>query len=446
MQTILEMKNDVALFLRYDIWRIQLTELNRVKIVAIKLARIILLAIRGFQEDKLPIRASALTFYSLLSLVPVLAMIFGVAKGFGFQKMLERRIMETSAGQEVVMGQLVEAAQRLLDATKGGVIAGIGIAVLFYTVVKLLGHIEMSFNHIWGIKSARSLGRKFSDYLSVMLIAPLMLIISSGATVFITTQIAIIIDKISLLGFFSPIIFFMLKLIPYGVLWLLFTMVYLLMPNAKVKFASGLIAGIFTGTAVNLTQWVWITFQIGAAKYNAIYGSFAALPLFLAWLQITWIIILVGAEVSFAHQNAELFEYEPDEANASMALKKQFALHITHYVINRFKKGDAPQTAAEIAKTLQIPVRMVRNLINELVESHLFSTVKTDEDKEPAFQPAIDIHQISIQSVVEGLDNKGNNDIPFKTTPEFDVLSKALASFNQLVKESPENKLIMDIR
>ena len=201
MQNIAKAIDDVMMFLKNDIWRIQLEGLGRLKMMAVKFIRIIILSIRGFQEDLLPLRASALTFYSLLSLVPVLAMGFGIAKGFGFQNMLQQRLMENTAGQEVVMKQLVDSAHRLLDATKGGVIAGVGIAVLFYTVIKLLGHIEMSFNHIWGIQSSRSLGRKFSDYLSLMLIAPLMLIISGGATVFIRTQITMIVEKISILGF-----------------------------------------------------------------------------------------------------------------------------------------------------------------------------------------------------------------------------------------------------
>ena len=449
MQNFLKMKDDAILFLKHDIWRIQLSGLSRLKTVAVKLVRIILLAIRGFQEDKLPLRASALTFYSMLSLVPVLAMAFGIAKGFGFQNMLEHRIMENFAGQEVMIEQvqqIMDAAQRYLDATKGGIIAGIGVAVLFYTVVKLLGHIEMSFNHIWGIKSSRSLGRKFSDYLSLMLIAPLMLIISGGATVFINTQITLIVKKISLLGFFSPFIIYLLKLTPYCLLWILFSVVYVLMPNAKVKFSSGIIAGIFTGTAIQLTQWAYLAFQIGVAKANAIYGSFAALPLFLAWLQVSWIIILIGAEVSFAHQNSEFFEYETDEANASTNLKKQIALHITHYIIKQFERGNAPQTETQISNALETPVRLVRNLTNELVDSHVLSIVQTQENKEPSYQPALDIHHITIQYVLEALDNKGNNAIPFKTTPEFDTLSNALSAFKQIIKESPENKLIMDIR
>ena len=237
----------------------------------------------------------------------------------------------------------------------------------------------------------------------------------------------------------------MLKLLPYGVLWLLFTMVYVLMPNAKVKISSGFIAGVFAGTAVQLAQWIYITFQIGAAKYNAIYGSFAALPLFLAWLQVTWIIVLVGAEVSFAHQNAKMFEYAPDEARASIQLKKKIALCITHHIVKRFQKGKPPQAASEISRALQTPVRLVRNILNELEESHIVSNVQTDEEIERAFQPALDIHQISIQSVVRALDNKGNNEIPFKASSECEVFSKALIAFDQLVDISSENKLIMDI-
>ena len=446
MQQVQKIRQKITLFLENDVWRIQLDNLGRIKALGVKVVRILLLSIRGFEEDKLPLRASALTFYSLLSLVPVLAMIFGIAKGFGFEKILENRLMSDFAGQEMVMEQMMIWAHRLLDSAKGGIIAGIGLVVLFYTVIKLLSHIEMAFNHIWGIKSARPLGRKFSDYLSLMLIAPVLMILSGGANVFITTQVTLILDKIALLGFFSPVILFLLQLVPCGVLWFLFTMVYMLLPNTHVNFSSGLIAGIFSGTVIFIIQWGYIAFQIGAARYNAIYGSFAALPLFLIWLQITWIVLLMGAEISFAHQNATMFEHETDEANASSALKKKIALCIAHHIIRRFALGQMPETATRTARSLQIPIRLTRNLINELVESRLLTVVQSAEEKEPAYQPAMDIHRITIQSVISAMEQKGENTVSFDITPAFDTLSQALADFERRVEAAPENKLLMDIK
>ena len=383
----------VSNFLKTDIWQVKLEELPLAKSFLVKQLRVIIMASRRFAEDKCQLRASALTFYSLLSVVPVAALAFGIAKGFGFEKLLEKQIMEQFAGQEEVLTQVITFANSLLENTKGGLIAGIGIAALFWAVIKVLGNIEVSFNDIWGIKEPRTLGRKLSDYLSTVLICPVLIIMSSSVTVFVTTQITLITNKVSLLGIFSPLIFFMLKLLPYGMIWVLFTFIYIFMPNTKVNFKSGLLAGIVAGTAYEITQLAYINFQVGVAKYNAIYGSFAALPLFLIWLQISWLIVLFGAEISFADQNVDTYEHEPDSLKISSSFKKVLTLVIAHTVIRNFSQGEKPLTAARISHTLDIPVRLVRQLLYELVESRIFSDTRTEEYKELAYQPARDINR-----------------------------------------------------
>ena len=432
-------------FLKTDIWRIRMASLGGLKSLAVKIVRIILLSIRGFYEDKLPLRASALTFYSLLSLVPVLAMIFGIAKGFGFQSILEKRLLENFSGQKELLTQLMGYANSMLQSTKGGLIAGIGVAILFWTVVKVLGNIEQSFNDIWGIKRSRTFGRKFSDYLSMMLIGPLLLIMSGSTTVFIISRITSIMDKISLLGFVSPIIFFLLKFLPYGLLWILFTVIYILMPNTKVRIRSGLFAGIIAGTFYQVAQWIYINFQIGAARYNAIYGSFAALPLFLIWLQISWIIVLLGAEISFVHQNVNTFEYEPDSLHISLFNKRLIALCVSHQLVKTFVSDETPLTAVQISQKLEIPVRLTRQMLNDLVESKAFSTTQLENNNEPAYQPARDINKLTIQYVIEAMDRSGTGVIHVKDSKEADILAKSLESFHEKIENSPENKLLKDI-
>lgn len=197
----------VISFITIDIWRISLKDLSQSKSSFIKQFRIILLALRGFDEDKCFLRASALTFYSLLSIVPVVAMVFGIAKGFGFQKVLEKQLLGQFPSHEEAMMQIINFAQALLENTKGGIVAGIGVVIIFWTVIKVLGNIEYSFNDIWGVKKPRTWGRKFSDYLSVMLICPILFILSGSITVFITTQVEFITGKFALLGAVSSIFF-----------------------------------------------------------------------------------------------------------------------------------------------------------------------------------------------------------------------------------------------
>jgi len=432
-------------FIKVDIWRIRLADLPFGKSFLIKQLRMILLAFRGYDEDRCLLRASSLTFYTLLSIVPVAAMFFGVAKGFGFEKRLQEELFNRFAGQEEVLNQIISFSNSLLEQTQGGLIAGIGVLVLFWAVLKVLGHIEMALNDIWGIKESRSWGRKFSDYLSIMLISPILVLMSGSVTVFIKTQITQITQKVELLGVISPLIFFLLKFTPYVLIWALFTILYIIMPNTRVNFKAGLLGGVVAGTLYQITQWAYISFQIGAAKYNAIYGSFAALPLFLMWLQISWWIVLFGAELSFANQNVDTYEYEPDCLKVSAGFKKLVALQIAHLLIKKFENGERPLTDSQISARLEMPIRLVHNILFDLVESGLVSEIKTQADKEFAYQPARDINNLTIQYVLEALDQKGTDNIPVARTEDYRALSDALKKFSEAMEGSPANKLLKDI-
>ena len=432
-------------FVTTDIWRVRLKDLSRGRSFAIKQLRMVLLALRRFNENKCQLRASALTFYSLLSIVPVAAMAFGVAKGFGFQEVLEEQLLEKFSGHKEVIVQVINFAQSLLENTEGGVVAGIGVAILLWSVIKLLGTIEHSFNDIWGVKRPRTLGRKFTDYLSVMFICPILLIMSSSITVFITTQVHFITERFVFLGAFSSLIFLLLKLLPYCMMWILFTFVYVFMPNIKVKLTSCLLAGIVGGTIYEVVQWTYIVFQVGVARYNAIYGGFAALPLFLVWLQLSWLVVLLGAEISFAHQNVDTCEYEPDCLGASFSIKRLMSLRIAHLLVHNFSEGSTPLTATLIAQRLEIPMRLVRQILFELVESGIASEVKTQVYKETAYQPARDGETLSIKYVIDALEQRGVKNIPVAQTQELEALSESLRTFDNIVAKSPANKLLKDI-
>jgi len=407
--------------------------------------RIIVLAVRGFDEDKCKFRASALTFYSLLSVVPVIAMMFGVAKGFGLEKRVEAELLQKIKGQEEVAKKIIDFANSLLENASGGFIAGIGVAFLFWTIIKVLSNIENSFNDIWGVKTPRSIGRKFSDYLSMMLVCPFLLVMASSATVVISSQVQVIIQKFSVFKALGPFILFLLRLLPYCTIWITFTFVFIFMPNTKVKLKSGLLAGVIAGTIFQLTQWVYINFQIGVAKYGAIYGSFAALPLFLLWLQISWLVVLFGAELSFAHQNVETYEFEQDCLSASYSFKKLLSLLITHLLIKNFCKAEPPWDASKISHALEIPIRLVRQILFELVESGILSEVKKDDKKDVAYQPAVDVGKLTIKYVVESLEQQGISAIPVGKTSELDKLSDCLSTFAADIERSPANILLKDL-
>jgi membrane protein len=432
-------------FITTDIWRVRAGDLSPNKSLWIRILRILILTIRGIVEDRWILRASALTYYSLLSIVPVFAMIFGIAKGFGLEKALEKLLYENLEGQEQIIQKVVDFAHALLQNVKGGLVAGIGLLILFYTIIKILSQIENAFNDIWGIKNARSLGRKITDYLSLMLISPFLFFISSTITVVINSGAKYVIEKISLLATFSPIIFFMLKLLPYGVIWVLFSFIYIFIPNTKVRWRSGIMAGVIAGTLYVVFQFIYINFQIGVAKYNAIYGSFAALPLFIIWLQLSWVIVLFGAELAFAHQNVDTYEFEPDCENISSHYKRLLSLRIVQLLIKQFLNGEKGWSAAEISHNLEIPIRLVQQIIFELISSGILSEVKLDEGGEVGYHPARDPDTMTIKFVIDALEHEGSDNVPVAQSEELDKLSESLKAFSDLIEKSSANQCLKEI-
>jgi len=436
---------EVVRFLRGDIWRIREKDLPRPKSVLLRTLRVLVLSVRGVLSERVGLRASALTFYSLLSIVPVAAMVFGIAKGFGFERALERLLLSSLEGQEEIVKKIVDFAHALLEDVKGGFIAGLGLLILFYTIIKILSNIENALNDIWGIKKPRSLSRKITDYLSVMLIGPVLFFMSSTLTVFISSSVQQIVEETSVLRVVSPGISFLLQLLPYISMWFLFSFVYIFIPNTKIKWTSGILGGIIAGTLYHLFQFFYISLQIGVAKYNAVYGGFAALPLFFIWMQIGWLIVLFGAEIAFAHQNVETYEFEQECLTVSHAFKRLLSLRILHLIVRDFWLGGKPYTSRQIAHDLEIPIRLVNEILFELVDSGLASEVKADEGRGIAYEPARDPDTMTIKNVVDMLEQHGSVDIPVAQTDELRQLSESLKTFGDLIEKSEANRKLKEI-
>ena len=432
----------IIAFIQHDIWRIRTRQISGIRGWALRYLRILILSVREFSSDKCTLRASALTFFSLLSIVPVLAMSFGLAKGFGMDRLLREKLLESMQGQQEVLTRAITFAENLLQNTRGGLIAGIGLLILFWSVIKVLGHIETSFNDIWGFKRGRSWGRKFTDYLALMLIAPIFFISASSATVFVTSQLSALLANLGVAG---SLLLFGMKFLPYAVFWGLLTYLYLFMPNGKINFKSAILGGIVAGTLFQLVQWGYIHFQVGVSKANAIYGSFAALPLFLVWLQASWLIVLYGAELAFAHQNDTTFEFENDCLSASYSTKKLMALRITQLCIKRFVAGEPPLSSEEIASQLEMPIRLTREVLFRLTEGNILSLTDGDDVRERCYQPAQDVDKMTIAFVIDHMEKIGTQNIPVVETPELDALRASLAAFEGSLVSLPENRLLKDL-
>ena len=439
------MLSRIIRYITVDIWRIQLARFSRRKSILIRQLRVVLLALRGFDEDKCFLRASSLTFYFLFSIVPVLAMVFGIAKGFGIEKALEAQILTKFQGQQEMIAQIILFSHSLLDQTRGGVVAGLGVALLVWTVVRALSNIENAFNEIWGIQRPRSMGRKFSDYLAILFICPVLLVVAGSATVAATGSVEAILRRIPAISAVAPFVFLMLRLVPYAMIWFLFGFIYSFIPNTRVSPRSAVLGGVVAGTIYQLVQWAYVAFQIGAARYGAIYGSFAAVPLFLAWIQMSWLIVLFGAEISFAHQNVETYEFEGDCLRISHAFKRLVSLRVAHLLVKRFSRGEEALTASRVSHSLGIPTRLANEILYELAEAGVVSETRQDDTKDPAYQPARDPEALTVKSVIDSLEERGSHDIPIEKSAELERIAASLGAFSHAMEKSSGNVLLKSI-
>ena len=525
-------------FLQTGVWRVRLDDVSRRRSLWLRLLRIAILSFREFGRDRCSLHASALTFYTLLSIVPVAAMAFGIAKGFGLEKTLEHELRanfplpsivrpaapesapqlldgesgadattgtltvsleavgrgdgegattetlttgleltvrgdgagaagtattatlaagRTSAddaptmrtatgGEEDIVSWVITFSNNALENVHGGLVAGIGVILLLWVVIKVLGNIETSFNDIWGIRKPRSLGRRFSDYTFFTLVGPIVAVSAGSLTVTLTGTVSATVATLGLWDWVGGLTSLGLRLIPLSLVWLLFLMTYLFMPNTKVSWRAGIVGAIVGGTLYQLVQWVYIRFQVGVANYSVIYGSFAALPLFLVWLQMSWLIVLYGAEVSFAWQNVDTYEFDPDVRTASPAFRRLVAVAIAHVCVDAFANEDAAPTSATIAKRLGAPLRLVNEQLFALVEARVLAEVRSNGDEKlTAYHPASRTEHLTVADVMARLAHHGTADVPLRPTPTLEHLSKTLEALERRVADAPENVRLLDL-
>jgi membrane protein len=431
-------------FFTTTIWHTRRSERSATQWLLIRLVRTVILSAQGFARHHGPLRASALTFFTLLSLVPVAAMAVGIAQGFGFERRLQQELLDKFSAQQEVVEQVIAFAQNMLNNTKGGMIAGIGVIVLFWAVIKVLSNIESSFNHIWGLRSRKFI-RKLSDYLTIMLVCPVLVIMSGSVTVYITSQVTAISGRFELLHMMGPAIYVGLKLLPYTLIWILFTLIYMIMPNTRVHFDGALLAGVIAGSAYQMVQAAYIHFQIIVSKYNAIYGSFAALPLFLLWLQISWFIVLIGAEISHAYQHSDHVDNLAGDREMSISQTRLIALIVCRHVVKLFHRGLPAQTTTRIAEELSLSPALVDNLSDLLVRGKILVRIDSDSEDGQALQPARDIGSLTVNAVIAALEDVGENSRPLTHLLEVSMLSETLTVFRSELDRSAANRLVMDV-
>ena len=426
-------------FLTYDIWRITEDEVTKTTFSLYNIIKTIYLCINRFTKDRLVNKASALTYSTLLAIVPILAIVFAIARGFGFDNLMESQIVQGFGGPSETTEVIVNS---YLSQTKNGIFIGVGLIMLLWTVLNLINNMEITFNRIWQVKKARSMYRKITDYFSMLLLIPLLLVVSGGLSIFMSTMLKNVTDFTLL----APIGKFLIRLIPFVLTWVMFTALYVFMPNTKVKLKHALISGILAGTAHQAFQFLYISSQLWVSRYNAIYGSFAALPMFLLWLQISWTICLFGAELTYAGQNIRNFSFDKDARNISRRYRDFISILIMSFVAKRFEKNEPPYTAEDISEECQIPIRLTNQTLYELQEINLLHEVVTDaKSQDIAYQPSMDISKLNVALLLDKLDTHGSEDFKIDKDKEFHGQWETLMKAREEYYKSASQVLLKDL-
>lgn len=403
--------------------------------------RVMYLTVRSFVVDRCVLQAGALTYVTVLSLVPLLAFAFAMLKGLGYyEELREHRIdpffdellgarasveAQSTAAADVVeqigvaeplpargafeLRDGIDQVLDLVDQTNLKGLGFIGLIVLLLAVVRLLGSIEDSFNRIWGVRKARSWVRKLADYLTIVVVTPIFLVVAIGVTT--SAQNAGVTEFLRQELALGGLIELLLRGVPVLVGWFAFTIVYLVMPNRRCKLSSALIGGFVAGTLWQIALVLHIRFQVGIANYNAIYAGFAALPVFLVWVQTSWVIVLLGAEVAYAHESEPDYRGLAAHQQHHQAFTEQIALRALTRVCDAFLAGEKPPSSSDIAAALGLAPRELREVLEDLREGGLVTVVEGRGDEARAFVPARDPERITVVDVLgvmrgEGLDLK----------------------------------------
>lgn len=391
-------------FLTADIFTITEKEVSRGKYALIAILKTIVLSIRRFSEDRIMNMASALTYSSFLSIVPALAMVFAIARGFGVDTILVEHLTSYFDGQPEIIDLMTGFVNSYIENARSGLFVGIGLVLLLWTVINLVLNIDYSFNKIWETKGGR-VNRKIFDYMSLFLIVPIFLIVSSGFSVYMATVVSDMHDYLLLGGLLK----FAIKLAPYLIAWGVFTGLYMYVPNTKVRFANALISGVICGTAFQLLQTIYIHSQIFVSGYNAVYGSFAAIPLLLIWLQLSWTICLLGVEITYLGQNVQNFDFEMNTKSDSR-FETDFLciLFMTLIVRNYTDMHSRPYRSVDLSKLTKTHIRLSQQVLNKLIDMGLVCQTALPDGKggvDMGYMPAKDISGLSIGTVIDKLDN-----------------------------------------
>ena len=425
--------------MREDVWRTPTDTMTPLRRLCYEVVKVVLLAVRFFTTKRVLTQASALTYSTLLAIVPIVAVVFAIARGFGYSKYIEVWFRDALASQPQVAEVIIGFVNSYLVHTKSGIFLGVGLIFMLYTVLMLVNTIETTFNEIWQVKHQRSIFRTFTDYLAMFLLFPILIVVSSGLSIFLATMADSLPDFLLLGSAVRKLI----DLSPYFLMSLLFIALYVFMPNTHVKVKNAIVPGILAGIAMQWLQFFYIHSQIWMTGYNAIYGSFAALPLFMLWVQISWTICLFGAELTYTSQNLDYYDYDVTTDDLSHRYQLMLSALLMSRICRRLADGAKPYTADRLREETGVPIRIVNDLLFKLVEAKLLVEISPDEKGSASkFIPAESLANLSVGAMVDRLEAQGKWQLDLPVSELFtDNWAKAVELRMNYLRASRDIKL-----
>lgn len=380
------------------LWRTDLKQCPIWKALGVRIARMVIVVIRDLADGQLTLRAMSLVYTTLLSMVPLLAVSFSVLKAFGVHNQIEPVLLNLLAP----LGERgIEVSNRIIefvDNIKAGLLGSVGLAFLIYTVVSLLQKVERSFNFTWHVTHHRPFSQRFSDYLSVILIGPVLVFSAIGITASVMSTS--VVQTLASIQPFGVIIEYASRLVPYVLIIAAFTFIYIFIPNTKVRIRSALVGALIAGVLWETTGWIFASFVVSSTKYTVIYSTFATLIVFMIWLYLSWLILLVGASIAFYHQHPEFISLRGENLRLSSRLKDKVALMLMTIIGQAFHRNQSPRSAEAMAQYLNLPTDIVEAVLGTF-QSH---NIITATDAVPvAFLPTRPLEHISVQEVLEAV-------------------------------------------
>ena len=398
----------LKVFITKDIWSFDLYQKGPLRRAVANTVKVVVIAVRTFIDDKVMTKAAALTYSTLFAIVPILALIFAIARGFGFENIVTSLLKNGIINDNESLNTVMQFIDGYMQYVSSGAFVGIGLLFLLWSVYSLADGIETNLNLIWHVKKARGMGRKITDYFSLILLIPIGIICLCGMSA-LTSKLLSQMEGFQLLGGFAK--FIVKDALPYIIAGLILTGFYMFMPNTKVKFKYAIVPGIIAGCLFQALQNLYFDGQLALSSYNQIYGGFAALPLFLLWLNISWAIILFGCELAYVSQNNDNFNYFKEPDKISRRHKDFYSLMVMTCICKRFNKHLPALDRKQLCDELQIPLRYVISSLDTLTDAGLLETVLQDDEREPAYVPATDTQKLTVVKVLSAINCSGYCDL-----------------------------------